>query len=74
MQVLRNSLKTGRKCRRRDNVDGDDVFSIHDLAVYTAGGKITMAELIRVRDGKTAKQTIYYDPREFSKVFGMMEK
>ena len=56
--------------------DGDDVCSIHDLVIRNpAGGKIIMpmAEWIHIRDGKIAKQTIYYDPREFSKAFGMME-
>ena len=58
-------------------VDGNDVCSIHDLVIRNpAGGNIIMpmAEWIRVRDGKIAKQTIYYDPREFSKAFGMLEK
>ena len=58
-------------------VNGDDVCSIHDLVVRNpAGGNIIMpmAEWIHVRDGKIAKQTIYYDPREFLKAFVMMEK
>ena len=53
---------------------GDDVCSIYDLTVRTpSGGTITLpiADVIRVSNGKIVEQTIYYDPREFAKAFGM---
>jgi ketosteroid isomerase-like protein len=53
---------------------GNDVCSIYDLTLRTpSGGTITLpiADLIRVSDGKIAEQTIYYDPRDFAKAFGM---
>jgi len=52
----------------------DEVCSIYDLVVSNpAGGTITMpiADWVRVENGLLAEQTIYYDPREFSKAFGM---
>ena len=54
--------------------DSNDVCSIYDLVVSNpAGGTITMpmADRMRVTNGKLTEQTIYYDPREFAKAFGM---
>ena len=59
---------------QRQFADGDDVCSIYDLVVSNpAGGTITMpmADRMRVTNGKLSEQTIYYDPREFAKAFGM---
>ena len=58
----------------RQFADGDDVCSIYDLVVSNpAVGTITMpmADRMRVTNRKLAEQTIYYDPREFAKAFGM---
>ncbi|MEA2639844.1 MAG: hypothetical protein QOF51_1238, partial [Chloroflexota bacterium] len=55
-------------------VDGDEVCSIYDLVVASPSGEtitIPMADWIRVENGLLANQTIYYDPRDFAKVFGM---
>ncbi len=54
--------------------DGDHVRSIYDLLIKSPSGKtvsITMADWIRVSNGKIAEQKIYYDPRDFMKAFGM---
>ena len=55
-------------------VDGDEVCSIYDLVVAgPSGAVITMAiaDWIRVANGRLANQTIYYDPRDFAKAFGL---
>ncbi len=54
--------------------DGDHACSIYELDMSTpAGGTLTltMADWIRVRDGKIAEQRIYFDPRAFAEAFGM---
>jgi ketosteroid isomerase-like protein len=54
--------------------DGDDVCSIYELGMRTpAGGALTLtiADWIRVEDGKIAAQRIYFDPRAFTQAFGM---
>jgi ketosteroid isomerase-like protein len=54
--------------------DGDDVCSIYELGMRTpAGGALTLtiADWVRVEDGKIASQRIYFDPREFTEAFGM---
>jgi ketosteroid isomerase-like protein len=53
--------------------DGDDVCSIYELGMRTPGGEtvtLTIADWIRVDDGKIAAQRIYFDPREFTAAFG----
>jgi ketosteroid isomerase-like protein len=53
---------------------GEDVCSIYELDMSTpAGGSIsvTIADWIRVADGKIASQRIYFDPRAFADAFGM---
>ena len=47
---------------------------IYDLLIKSPSGKtvsITMADWIRVSNGKIAEQKLYYDPRDFMKAFGM---
>jgi ketosteroid isomerase-like protein len=54
--------------------NGESVCSIYDLNMSTpAGGSLllTIADWITVKDGKIAEQRIYFDPREFTKAFGM---
>jgi ketosteroid isomerase-like protein len=54
--------------------NGDDVCSIYEVTLGTpAGGSfsVTIADWIRVVNGRVADQKIYYDPREFAKAFGM---
>jgi hypothetical protein len=54
--------------------DGDHACSIYDLLVKSPSGKtesITMADWIRVSNGKIAEQKLYYDPRDFMKAVGM---
>jgi ketosteroid isomerase-like protein len=61
-----------RMLRQFEN--GDDVCSIYELDMSTpAGGSlsITMADWIRVADGKIASQRIYFDPRAFADAFGI---
>lgn len=51
-----------------------DVCVIDEIYIKTpVGSTITLkvAEWFIVRDGKIAEHTIYYDPREFVKAFGM---
>jgi len=52
----------------------DSVCSIYELRMATpADGELTMtiADWIKVADGKIAAQRIYFDPREFAQAFGM---
>ena len=54
--------------------DGDAVCSIYELTMATpAGGELalTMADWIKVADGRIASQRLYFDPREFAQAFGM---
>ena len=54
--------------------DGNHICSIYDLLIKSPSGKtvsITMADWIRVSNGKIAEQKLYYDPRDFIKAFGM---
>lgn len=54
--------------------DGDDVCSINELTVIAPSGnkiRMEMAEWFKIRDGRITQHTIFYDPREFSKAFGM---
>lgn len=54
--------------------DGHDVCSINELTVKAPSGiliKMEMAEWFKIRDGRIAQHTIFYDPREFSKAFGV---
>lgn len=54
--------------------DGSDVCSINELTVTAPSGskiKMEMAEWFKIRDGRIAQHTIFYDPREFSKAFGV---
>jgi predicted SnoaL-like aldol condensation-catalyzing enzyme len=60
----------------RQFADGNEVCSIDELTVRTpAGGTVTlaMAEWFKLRDGRIAEHTLYYDPREFAAAFGMTE-
>lgn len=53
---------------------GDQVCSIYDMDVRTPAGDIVtlkMADWMTVTDDKISAQTIYYDPREFAKAFGI---
>ena len=55
-------------------VNGDDVCSLYEMDIATPTGEIITMEIadwILVKDGKVAKQKIYYDPTEFAKAFGM---
>jgi hypothetical protein len=64
--------KATRMLKQFEN--GSDVCSIYEMDIATpAGGMITveLTDWIKVSNGKVAKQKIYYDPREFAKVFGM---
>ncbi len=52
--------------------DGPHVCSVYEMTLGTpAGGRITFAfaDWIRVEGGQVAEQKLYYDPREFAKVF-----
>ena len=75
IELLKRFLPMHRETRmHKQFVEGEHVCSIYDLVVSNpAGGTITMpiADWMRVEDGKVAEQTIYYDPREFSKAFGV---
>lgn len=54
--------------------NGDDVCSIYEMTLNTpAGGTliVPIADWIRVSTGRIVEQTIYYDPRDFAKAFGM---
>jgi ketosteroid isomerase-like protein len=58
----------------RQFAQGDEVCSIDELTVRTpAGGTVTleMAEWFKLRDGRIAEHTLYYDPRDFAAAFGM---
>lgn len=58
----------------RQFADGDEVCSIDELTVRTpSGGIVTlaMAEWFKLRGGRIAEHTLYYDPREFAAAFGM---
>lgn len=58
----------------RQFADGDEACSIDELTVRTpAGGTVTlaMAEWFRLRDGRIAEHTLFYDPREFAAAFGL---
>ena len=64
--------KATRMIRQFEN--GDDACSIYEMDVATPAGSMLTLEItdwIQVAGGKVAKQTIYYDPREFAKAFGM---
>jgi len=52
----------------------EDVCSIYELDMSTSAGgsiSVTIADWIRVADGKIASQRIYFDPRAFADAFGM---
>jgi ketosteroid isomerase-like protein len=54
--------------------DGEHVCSIYEMTLGTpAGGSLTLgfADWIRLANGKVAEQKLYYDPREFSRAFGI---
>lgn len=54
--------------------NGNDVCSIYEVTLGTPDGgsfSVVIADWIRISDGKIAEQRIYYDPREFSKAFGI---
>lgn len=54
--------------------DGDDVCSIYELGMATPSGEsltLTIADWIKVEDGRIAAQRIYFDPRAFAEAFGM---
>lgn len=58
----------------RQFAEGNEVCSIDELTVRTpAGGTVTlaMAEWFKLRDGRIAEHTLYYDSREFATAFGM---
>jgi ketosteroid isomerase-like protein len=60
----------------RQFAEGNEVCSINELTVRTpAGGTVTlaMAEWFKLRDGRIAEHTLYYDPREFAAAFGMTD-
>ncbi len=51
-----------------------DVCSLYEMDLETpAGGRltVTMADWIRVEDGKIAEQRIFFDPRSFAAGFGL---
>ena len=53
---------------------GDDVCSIYEMDMSTPSGgsiSVTIADWIRVTEGKIASQRIYFDPRAFADAFGM---
>lgn len=54
--------------------NGNDVCSIYEVTLGTPTGgafSVTIADWIRIVNGRVAEQKIYYDPREFAKAFGM---
>lgn len=75
VDLLRQFLPAHVETRmQKQFVDGDEVCSIYDLVVASPSGEaitMPMADWIRVEDGRVANQTIYYDPREFARAFGM---
>lgn len=58
----------------RQFADGDEVCSMDELTVRTpAGGTVAlaMAEWFKLRGGRIAEHTLFYDPREFAAAFGL---
>ena len=75
LSLLEQFLPTHVETRMiRQFEDGDEVCSIYDLVQRTPqGGTITLnvADWVRVSQGRIAEQRIYYDPREFTRAFGL---
>ena len=73
LALLEMFLPTHVETRIRKQFEaGDDVCSIYDLVQRTPTGEqitLVVADWIRVVNGKVAEQRIYYDPREFVKVY-----
>ncbi len=73
LEALKRLFKFHKKSQMLKQFEsGDDVCSIYDLIMYKpAGGSlsVTVADWIRVVDGRIIDQKIYYDPREFVKAF-----
>ncbi len=64
----------GYRLHKQFEDGGDHVCSIYDLFMKSPSGKtvsVTMADWIRVSNGKITEQKLYYDPRDFMKAFGM---
>lgn len=54
--------------------DGDHVCSIYELSMATPSGgsrTLTIADWLRVEDGKITEQRISFDPRELAEAFEM---
>ena len=58
----------------RQFADGDEVCSMDELTVRTPSGgtvALAMAEWFKLRGGRIAEHTLFYDPREFAAAFGL---
>ncbi len=75
VELLKNLLPAHKETRMlRQIADGSDVCSLYEMDVMTPVGAtltLAIADWMKVRNGKIVAQTIYYDPREFAKAFGM---
>jgi predicted SnoaL-like aldol condensation-catalyzing enzyme len=64
--------KSWKMLRQFEN--GDDVCSIYEVTLGTprdGSFSVVIADWIRISSGKIIEQRIYYDPRKFSKAFGI---
>ena len=64
-----NSLKIINQFEKEN-----EVCSINELVVNTPSGEavsMRMAEVFKLKDGLISEHELFYDPREFSKAFGM---
>lgn len=58
----------------RQFADADEVCSINHLTVRAPGGDhvvLELAEWFKLRDGRIAEHTLFYDPRAFAAAFGL---
>lgn len=75
IDMLKPLIKFHKSWKMLEQFERDnDVCSIYEVTLGTPTGgsfSVTIADWIRVSNGKIAEQRIYYDPREFAKAFGM---
>ena len=73
IEALKRLFKFHKKSQMLKQFEnGNDVCSIYDLVKdKPAGGSlsVTIADWIRVVDGRIIEQKIFYDPRKFTKAF-----
>ena len=56
--------------------DGNDICSLYTMEIPNPGGmlRIDVADFIQVREGKIAKEKVYFDPQELEKAFAQKEQ